>query len=97
MQSGYSLEKLISSQIAPDRCLHIEQECCMMSQTIEVRTICHPLARSHKSKSGENQAWRLTLPLEDGTTLVVNVGEEGYRQLASMLANPVREEPSCER
>lgn len=54
-----------------------------MSETV-LRTRCHPEANGRAPLSGET-AWTATLPLEDGTSVVIRMGKEGRDLLFGML------------
>lgn len=56
----------------------------LMAADTVLRTKCHPQAGGRTPESGE-VAWSATLPLEDGTSVVIQMGKKGRDMLFGML------------
>lgn len=61
--------------------------------THEFKTPDHPEANGRQPQSGES-AYPLTFPLENGDTLIVAMGTEGFRHLSNVVLAMLTDAPS---
>lgn len=60
---------------------------------MNLKTKCHPEANGRSPKPGES-AWTIGLPLENGETLFVHMGKEGFERVSQFMLDMMAETPS---